>query len=420
MENSTNAKTYGALPKKFSVTNYAQLITHGLNNIVSIFVSTFLISYIYQISNNYVLNIGLFYAFNYISMGILYYFISTLIDKTNRVGFYRLAIVIRTLFILAVIFAGKTLAEYVILAGVLHGASEACYWTSFNIMQNELVRKSLIKRYSTSKMIIEKVVNIVIPLVLGSLIDAESFKSSAIIVLVVAILEIVSSSFISSQRPDNSSFDFKDFIQKTKDLGERKGLVVDCIINGGIYGFYTTVSPMITIMVMYSFNSNFSLGILTSVFSVCSMIFLIILNKCTKTGKRKWYFLTAAFLPLLSAILLVLNVSKVMVAIFNVVYLVLSMVHIYTYDISRNVVLKKLGMYECIAEFQCAIECFMAFCRVLGFVIMIIAGAIGANFGTEGILVAAKIMTVVSTLSLLAINLRLMKYEKELVKFEIA
>ena len=420
MENNTNAKNYGSLPKKFSITNYAQLITHGLNNIVSIFVSTFLISYIYQISNNYVLNIGLFYAFNYISMGILYYFISTLIDKTNRVGFYRLAIVIRTLFILAVIFAGKTLAEYVILAGVLHGASEACYWTSFNIMQNELVRKSLIKRYSTSKMIIEKVVNIVIPLILGSLIDAESFKSSAIIVLVVAILEIVSSSFICSHRPDNSSFDFKDFIKKTKDLGEKKSLVVDCIINGGMYGFYTTVSPMITIMVMYSFNSNFSLGILTSVFSVCAMIFLIILNKCTKTGKRKWYFLAAAFLPLLSAILLVLNVSKPMVAIFNVVYLVLSMVHIFTYDISRNVVLKKLGMYECIAEFQCAIECFMAFCRVLGFAIMIVAGVVGAYFGTEGILVAAKIMTVISTLSLLIINLRLMKYEKELIKFEIA
>ena len=109
-----------------------------------------------------------------------------------------------------------------------------------------------------------------------------------------------------------------------------------------------------------------------------------------------------------------------MVAIFNVVYLVLSMVHIFTYDISRNVVLKKLGMYECIAEFQCAIECFMAFCRVLGFAIMIVAGVIGAYFGTEGILVAAKIMTVISTLSLLIINLRLMKYEKELIKFEIA
>lgn len=420
MDIQTKAKTYGTLPKKFSVTNYAQLITHGLNNIVSIFVSTFLISYIYQISNNYVLNIGLFYAFNYISMGILYFVVSTIIDKTNRVGFYRLAIVIRTLFILAVVFVGKTLAEYVIVAGILHGASEACYWTSFNIMQNELVRKSLIKKYSTLKMIVEKVVNIIVPLVFGSLIDAESFKSSAIIVLIVAVIQIISSSFICSHRPDNSSFDFKDFIQKTKDLGEKKTLVLDCVINGGIYGFYTTISPMITIMIMYSFNSTFSLGVLTSVFSICAMAFLIILNRGTKTGKRKWYFLAAATLPLISSILLVLHVSKVMVAIFNVVYLVLSMVHIYTYDISRNVVLKKLGMYECIAEFQCAIECFMAFCRVIGFVVMIVAGVVGAQYGTEGILIAAKIMTVLSTASLLIINLRLMKYEKKLVQFEIS
>ena len=50
--------------KKLNSTSYALLSAHGFNYVVSIFVSTFLISYIYKISENYVLNIGLFYCFN--------------------------------------------------------------------------------------------------------------------------------------------------------------------------------------------------------------------------------------------------------------------------------------------------------------------------------------------------------------------
>ena len=45
---------------KLNSTSYSLLTTHGCNEIVSVFVSTFLISYIYSISTNYLFNIGLF------------------------------------------------------------------------------------------------------------------------------------------------------------------------------------------------------------------------------------------------------------------------------------------------------------------------------------------------------------------------
>ncbi len=420
MDDITNEQIKAPTKKKYTMTTYALQATHGLNNIVTIFVTTFLISYIYSISENYVLNIGLFYVFNYIAMGIGYFSISTLIDKTNRVCFYRLAIVVRALFILSVIFVGESLAKLVALAGLLHGFSESCYWSSYNLMKNELVSKSLIKKYSINQMVIDKAVNIIIPVLLGSLIDAESFKSSAIIVLIIAVIEMILSMFIKSKRPKDSKFDFKGFIQRTKALGEKKCLVSDCILGGGIYGFITTVNPMATIMVMYAFDSNFSLGVLTSVFSCIAMIFVFSISKFTKAGKRSWLFVIAALTPFISSILLVLNVSKVMVAIFNCSQIVLSMVHSYTYDVSRNFVLKKLGMYDDIAEYQCAIECFMAVCRVFAFLLVVGAGAIGSIWGTEGIFVAAKIMTVVSTLSITAFNFELLAYEKKLQKFDLA
>ena len=80
-------------------TDRALLVSHALNNVISVFVSTFLISYIYSISENYVFNVGLFYMVNYAVMGVVMYVVSALIDRTNRVTFYRIAVVIRAIFL---------------------------------------------------------------------------------------------------------------------------------------------------------------------------------------------------------------------------------------------------------------------------------------------------------------------------------
>ena len=235
----TNDKT------KLKSMNVAMLVTHGLNNVVSVFVSTFLISYIYSISNNYILNIGLFYCFNYFSMFVFYYLVSKVIDRTDRVTFYRIAILVKGIFILCVVFLGRNLAKYVVLAGFLHGLSEACYWASYNLMKNELVSKHAVGKYSLFQQIDEKVVNIIIPLILGKIIDGESFKICAIIVLCLVVIQLCCSVLIKSKRPENSSFSFKDFVDSSKKLDKRQQkLIIWSIIIGAFYGFAAIVAPL--------------------------------------------------------------------------------------------------------------------------------------------------------------------------------
>ena len=85
---------------KFKPSNIAMLFTHGLNEVVSIFVGTFLISYIYSLSTNYILDIGLFYFAQYLSMFVFYTIISKFIDKTDRVTFYRISLFVKGVFII--------------------------------------------------------------------------------------------------------------------------------------------------------------------------------------------------------------------------------------------------------------------------------------------------------------------------------
>ena len=319
---------------------------------------------------------------------------------------------------LSVVLFGKDLAKFVALAGLIHGLSEGFYWSSYNIMKNELIPNSLVKNYSTIQLSVEKFVSIVIPIALGKIVDAESFNVTAIIVLVIIAIQFVVSFFIKSKRPENSGYDLKGFFKDIKNLGEKKKIVTTIFILGFVYGTISIITPLNTVLIMYSFNSNFTLGILTGVISFFAMLMLIFL-RFTKAGKRNYIFILAATLTVASAFLLIFKVNTVTVIIYNCVYTVLAVVHTYFYDVFRNVMLKKLGLYHDIAEYQCCIENALQIARIVVFAVMVGAGLLGAVWGTEGILIATKVLLGVSIFALPIFNLCLMRYEKKLIKYEI-
>ncbi len=405
--------------KKLNSSTYALLTTHGFNEIVSIFVSTFLISYIYSISTNYVLNIGLFYCFNYLTMGFVIYFVSKLIDKTNRVICYRIAIIVRALFILAVVFLGKDLAKVVILAGMFHGFSEAWYWGSFNVMKNELVPNACVKQYSTIQVVQGKAISFFVPIILGTIIDAESFKLSGIIILVLATIQVVVSFFIKSKKPEGSDFNLKEFLQDTKSSEKNKEIFKICFIATAMFGLTSVISHVNTIIIMLTFKSNFSLGLLTGVFSAVSIFMLILAKKVFKPGKTSPLYLTCAIVSILSTLLVVFLTQKVTIIIFNFVYIAVSTFNSYYYDLFRNLILKNLGLYKDIAEYQCTIEVVMEVSRVIGFAIMILTGLIGWWLGGNGIIVALKAYFVLAIINYAALHLVFMKFEKVLKKYDI-
>lgn len=418
---SSTPANISSLPKQkgLSKSNYAMLVTHTIKCITSIFISTFLVSYIYSISENYVFNIGMFYLMTYVVMGIAYFLISWVIDRTNRVLFYQLSIIIYSIFILCVVLFGKDLASYVALAGALFGFAEACYWTSFNLMKNELVPSRLMKNYSTIQLSADKFVNIVFPIFLGKLIDVDSFKTSALIVLGILVVQIISSFFIKSKRPENSSFNLKEFFLDIKNLGE-KGKLIKLLLSASlVYGAITIIAPLNTILIMYSFQSNFSLGLLTSIFSIFAMLLLIFLNKGTRPGKRLWIYIVAIILPAAATIVSVVWTNQITIIIFSLLFTVLAVVHTYFFDVFRNVIIKKFNLYQDIAEFQFCIESLLCVARVITFGIMVICGLIGAGYGNAGLLLTTKILLGVLIFAIPIVNIMLIVIEKKLIKYEI-
>lgn len=419
MEKSSPQKISYKQIERFNGSNYALLTSHCLYNAINLFVNTFLVSHIYSLSNNYVIDIGLFYLGSYFVMAFTYLFASMLIEKTNRVTFYRIANLIKSIFIISVVFLGNKLATMSILAGVLNGFAEGMYWTSYNIMKNELIPNAKMKTYSTIQLIDERVVNLVVPLILGKIIDADSFKLSAIIVAVMTVVQFFVSLFIKSKRPAGSKFDLKGFVGRIKSLGEKGKLVTNNIVNAGIYGTLEILGPINTIIIMIGYDSNFSLGIFTSISSVLAMFYLLWLSNMTKPGKRNAYYVISSILPFIFALIMVLHLNKVTIILFSFSYTICNMFRSHVYDVFRNRLLKRLELYEDIPEYQCAVEFFMEIGRSFVFVLMIVAGALGSIWGTEGILTSLKIMLILGTVLFAFLNVKLHSYEKKVLELDL-
>ena len=84
-------------------------IDHKLATIVKLFLSTFLVAYIYSFSENifnYILNVGLYEIASYTTMLISYFVVAYFVDKTNRVWIYRIGVILRAVFVVFAIFYG--------------------------------------------------------------------------------------------------------------------------------------------------------------------------------------------------------------------------------------------------------------------------------------------------------------------------
>lgn len=119
------------------------------------------------------------------------------------------------------------------------------------------------------------------------------------------------------------------------------------------------------------FGSSFSLGAITSIFAVLSIVVLILMKKFTKFSKRSWIFVISAVLQIAGTLIFVFIPNMVTLIIYNLGYAICDVIVATIFDIIRNKNLKECGMYQDIAEHQCIIESIFQITRVISFGLLI-------------------------------------------------
>ena len=347
---------------------------HNIFNMTGIFISTFLVAHIYSFAGDvydYIFKVCSYYFAEYITMLIFYFLIAKLVEKTNRVSIFRISLIIRTCLLVLYVFYGKDIAQILLLAGFIKGFSDACYYSSYNVLKQELVSRKSIGKYSANIYVAAKIIDIICPITLGTLIDISTYSTVAILICVICFIQIGVSMFIKSQKPENSKLDMRGFFKAIKKDPETykqlKFIYLICILYNA-----TIISAVLNICIMIEFESSFSLGLITSVLAIVSVATIFIVRKFTRPTNRMWLFIASAIFLTTASLLLGFFPSKWSVVVYHSAIAVGAIIFKIYFDAYRNGILKEAGLYSEIAEHHTFMETIFSIVRAFCFLLAIL------------------------------------------------
>ena len=371
---------------KFPKQQKALLSVHMLRIVLELFTSTFLVSFILAQNPDSIIgvgliNIGIFYVAWNATYGILNLIASYLVDKSNRATLLRCGILFNLVLMIALVFWGEQISHWLVLAGALCGMSDAFYYSSYIIMRNELSFKGSFKRYNVFTTVGVNLVKVIVPIIMGYIIDASTFSTIAIYVVVVALAQFAITFFIKSTKSKDSKFELKKFFAYLKNdkfaWNKTKYTYLNCLIAG----IKSTYNVIVVILTIYIFKTNLSLGIYTSIFSLVTIVCLLAYKKADPNPKFNKFiiYLIVGVSPFLAVIAVLVHTSTATLVILNFTLTLVSYFSDYFGDMERDAIIKNLNQYEFIAEHQFVAESTKIFSRIISFGFFTIIGSI-TNF----------------------------------------
>src|SRR5699024_5190527 len=133
-----------------------------------------------------------------------------------------------------------------------------------------------------TKRILGKIINIVVPIVLGTSIELTSFIDMSVYIFILTLIQIIISLNIDTNKlkknEKKEKYSLKNYI---KSLSPKQKIKLNKLYKlAFLYGIMMdTIRVLVIIITIMTFKTSLNLGILTTIFSICSMISLYIFNK---------------------------------------------------------------------------------------------------------------------------------------------
>lgn len=393
---------------------------HVIRMILELFTSTFLTSHILSFSADNVLgtgllNVGLFFVAEFTVYAVLYYIVCFYVDKSNRIGFLRIGIFVNLCLLVLLVFFGEQLASWVILAGVIVGISDAFYYPSYLVMKNEFTSRKTVNDYNISSTILTNIAKVIVPTILGFLIDVSSYSNIAIYIIIISLIQFAISFIIKTKRPENSQFELKPFFKFLKDNKEVRNKIKYTYFNALLVGAKSTYKIIVIVLTIYTFKTNLSLGLFTSIFSILIILLLMLFKKLDnkQNSNKLWFYLLIGILPVASCVILVAKMTKVTLIVYNFFLTLATYFSEYFGSSERDAIIKHIGKYEYIAEHQFLIETLQNISRMVAYGVLAVVGLIGN-------ITVFKVLLIVLILSNPIKYLVMYKQRKIRIEYEMA
>lgn len=304
--------------KKLSTSAKSLMICEIINSIIDLFLNTFLVAYLLNITNENVGSVAIYYVIDYAMTGIFIYIVAYFLKKYNIANIYRIGILMKCIFVILIVFFRENIKYFLIPIAIILGIAETVYWGACDNMIGLVTTENNRKRYTTNKKIIRSFTKIIMPILLGTSIELLTFYKVSTYVMVLAFTQVILSFIIRIQKSDSRKFNLIEFLKSINiKNNNRLKLIYKSSILYGI--LMNVISTLVTIIIVMTYKTNFQLGFLNTIFAIFSMITIFIFKKINSKKIQKNILIIGSIISLISVISLVINFGKMQVVIYNII-----------------------------------------------------------------------------------------------------
>ena len=358
---------------KLDVSAKSLMTCEIINSIIDLFLNTFLVAYLLNITNENICSVAIYYGIDYAVTGICMYIIGYFLKKYNMANIYRIGILGKCIFVILIVFLRERIQNFLIPISIILGIAETIYWSACDNMVGLVTNEKNIKKYTTNKKIIRTFTKIIMPIVLGTSIELLSFYRVSTYVMILTFVQVILSFLIKIQNQDYTKFNLKMFIKNINIKNNKRLKIV--YKSSILYGVLLNLIPtLVTIIIIMTYKTNFKLGFLNTIFAICSMVTLFIFQKINSIKFQKNILIVGSIISLISVISLIINLDKTEIVIYNLISASFILILEVLFNIERfNNKENGISNDYCV-ENQTFINIIMQIGRIVGYGLLFIIG----------------------------------------------
>ena len=304
--------------KKLSFPTKVLILDNILCKIFSIFTGIFLSAYFYKISEEYVFQLALYNVVGWVFATLGAVFLADIIKRKDKIWFYRIGIIIKTIFAFTILIFGQDITDHVISLGVLYGLMTATNGFPFNMIESENITNGERIRYLGYGNALTGIVSIIAPLIIGRYITETSYTATAMPIIVVTILELLVSFFLKSKNKTTEKLNLRSFFNKfKKDKTLWKLYVIEFLKGFNRNGVMSLIASLVIIRAL---PNDTAIGDWSSVFAALSAVAMLIFAKFYKKSHQTIVVSIFTLIILASTILVLISPNFISIVFYNIAY----------------------------------------------------------------------------------------------------
>lgn len=382
------------------------LVINTIRKIIDIFLGPFLTAYLFKVAVENIKIISMYNILSYIAISVVALIIGRILKNKYQMQIFRIGMISKFIQLAILIILGDNVVNYIWILAIVAGFSMETWSFPLNLFSSKLVSNDEKKDFIVYKTILNNLVKVLIPFLLGSIISIKTFETTTIIIFILSFIQILLSFKMKFKIQNNKESKKLDIIKEVNHI--KNNIKLQRFYKMKFFkgmAYEGALDTAVTLLIIMSFNSDFSLGVITSIISLLAMLSSYVYKKFKNQEKMKLLIIVSYVIILISSIVLVFITNRYTIVGYNLIFafflqFIMVSEEVQTLKFTNSDVINDSNRVETYV----LLEMFLNIGRIISYILLFVVGIYNNLYLLEILIIFLVISIGVETINLIKFN----------------